>query len=308
MNDGCGFEEGLCMSLHRPLGPMCQMPWDAELVSDGPISPALAQAWDENWKAYRCLMNLLDHPGGTVSPQGIPNGPCGVCALPALKAAGVGYVKVPGREYPPAVRSGAVRFVKTVLDAVERGESSEAVQGRARALKATPLLCDSTLTCYFRAGIPSGGSNPVVVPDLSLADLAAAVRFQRGAMGEACRPTGACSPGAPSDSPTVEATPPPPPAAAVRSTPDVEGPDATRLRRVADALGDKGIGVRWIDRGLELSFPDDAQPGGASRVTVAAIDPATRCFATSGGLGLWYSGGVLTPRVARMLKGILRLL
>jgi collagenase-like PrtC family protease len=282
INDGCGFEEGLCLNVHRPWGPMCQMDWRPEIVKGA------AAGWAENWAAYRHLMGLLDHPGGTVSPGGIPNGPCGVCALAGLQAAGVGYVKVPGREYSTEVRRGGVRFVRTVLDWVERGDPPDAIAARARALKDTPLLCGSTYLCYFRDDLGRGPRGRARSRPVTLDDLAAAARYQYPARGSAPPPDGA-----PDDS-----APP--------SAPDTGDPDAARLDALAEALARKGIEARRAGARLELVFPDDAQPGGSSRVTVAKLGPAERCYARCGSLGLSYSGSALTPRTSRLMASVAR--
>ncbi|MBI5477731.1 MAG: U32 family peptidase [Deltaproteobacteria bacterium] len=286
INDGCGFEEGLCLNVHRPFGPMCQMDWRPE------VGPEPVAGWEENWRAYRHLMGLLDHPGGTVSPQGIPNGPCGVCALAGLKAAGVGYVKVPGREYSTALRLGGLRLVRTVLDWVEGGDPAEVVAERARALKDTPLLCDSTYLCYFRddlARAKPGRSRPRRV---TLDDLAAAARFQAPARDAVPVPDGSLAGGAA------------PPPAAAGTKPDAGDPDGARLLGMAEALAGKGIDLRWAGDRLELVFPDDAQPDGTSRVTVAKVDRAASCYARSGNLGLSYAGTALTPRIARLIANL----
>jgi hypothetical protein len=150
MNDGCGFEEGLCMNTHQDSGPMCQMDWDTKPVPAADPRPGLAAEWKINWKAYRRLMSSLDNQGGKVSPQGVPAGPCGLCALPSLKAAGVASVKVAGRLGSPALRLGGVRITRAVLDRMEHGGSFRSVAAYARRLRGMPRLCAGTYTCYYR--------------------------------------------------------------------------------------------------------------------------------------------------------------
>lgn len=152
MNDGCGFEEGLCMTMHWDSGPMCQMDWRTEPRPGPAAPPGLAAGWEENWQAYRRLMQALDNGGGAVSAKGIPAGPCGLCALPALAAAGITSVKVAGRVNSPALRLGGVRLTRAVLDRVARGDAPEKIAAHARTLREMPGLCKSTYTCYYREG------------------------------------------------------------------------------------------------------------------------------------------------------------
>ncbi|MBI5480357.1 MAG: U32 family peptidase [Deltaproteobacteria bacterium] len=296
MNDGCGLEEGQCPSLHQPWGPMCQTEWRAEHSADAPVSPGFAAQWEENWRAYRYLMGLLVDPGGAVSRRGFPTGPCGVCALPALQAAAVGYVEVSGRERSPDLRVGGVRLVRAVLNWVERGDLPELIADNARALKDTPLLCDSTYTCYFREGLAPDDAGAARARSLALAHLAAAAHFQR-APQDAIPAAGRAHSAAPVPSPP-----------AVSTEWDHDDPDVARLRRIAEALSGTGIDLRWSGARLELTFPDEAQPEGISCVTLAKVDETERCYARSGNLGIWHAGHLMTPRLAQAIKGMVRLL
>jgi tRNA A37 methylthiotransferase MiaB len=100
------------------------------------------------------------------------------------------------------------------------------------------------------------------------------------------------------------------PAAAVRAAaalPDSD-PEVARLRRVERALSGKQIEMRWTGPQLDLVFPDDAQPGGESRITLARVGPDGRCFKRSGDIGISYAGDQLTPRATRVIKAVLQVL
>jgi len=303
INDGCGFEEGLCLNLHSPWGPMCQMEWRAEPIPDGPVSAGFAAEWEENWRAYRYLMGLLDRAGGTMTRQGFPNGPCGVCALPALKAAGVGYLNVPGRESSPGLRVGGLRLVRAVLNWVERGDPPELIAANARILKGTPLLCDSTYTCCFRELLEPDRTAAARDRALALADLAAAARFQRQPQDAKPR----AIPPAP-DSEQLQPARAVPPAGHAAAEPEPSDPDVVRLRHIGELLDGTGITLKWGCASLQIVFSDEAQPDGISCVTLAKVDETMRCYSRSGNLGLWHSGSVMTPRLDRLIKGMIRLL
>jgi U32 family peptidase len=247
------------------------------------VAPELGADWDETWSAYRCLVGLGGRAGAALSRRGFPLGPCGVCALPALRDAGVDVVGVGGLERSPEARVGGVRLVRAVLNWVDRGDPPEQVAANARALKDTPLLCDSTYACCFPVERAAGRA-------LGLTDLAAAVAGAAGDTATAARPRPA---------------PPAPPAAPAR---DLDDPDVRRLHRIAEALAAPGVVLRWSGASFELSFPDEDQPDGLSRVIVAKVDDTVRCYVRRGNLGVWHEGHVMTPRIEQAIHGLSRLL
>ena len=148
LNDGCTYEEGLCLTTHQ-LGPFCGTRWDAKM-RPGPGAPS-EEEWSENWRCYERFQWHLDNCGGNaVSAKGLPNGPCGLCALPALQAAGVASLKIGGRESEPSRRIASLKLARRILDWSEQGLSGEAIAERARELRGTPELCDGTYMCFYR--------------------------------------------------------------------------------------------------------------------------------------------------------------
>jgi putative protease len=149
LNDGCAFEEGRCLTTHQ-LGAICMTPWKAEVVPM-PGAPAdLPARWEANDVSYQQLLWHLNNCGSSNNEKGLPNGPCGLCALPALQDAGVASLKIVGREASPWRKMASVQLARAVLDRVRRKEPAEAVAAKARALRDTPELCASTYMCYYR--------------------------------------------------------------------------------------------------------------------------------------------------------------
>lgn len=149
LNDGCAFEEGRCLTTHQ-LGPICMTPWDSEVVPL-PGAPAdLAEKWKANEVSYRKLLWNLNNCGSSNTEKGLPNGPCGLCALPALQAAGVASLKIVGREASPWRKLASVQLARAVLNRVRANDEAAAVAAKAKALRATPELCATTYMCYYR--------------------------------------------------------------------------------------------------------------------------------------------------------------
>lgn len=149
LNDGCAYEEGRCLTTHQ-LGPICMTPWRSEVVPM-PGAPAdLEPRWRANEVSYQRLLWHLNNCGSSNTEKGLPNGPCGLCALPALAAAGVASLKIVGREASPWRKMASVQLARAVLDRVRAGEPAVAVAARAQALRDTPELCASTYMCYYR--------------------------------------------------------------------------------------------------------------------------------------------------------------
>ena len=155
LNDGCVFEEGSCHTLHLPSplgGPICLdcRRFEYERPDGTPLNPAEQQALQRNdaewerwlWYTFAC--------GFSVTETGLPNGPCGLCAIPALGAAGVCALKIAGREAPLERRRRSVALVAQVLARVRTGEPAAQTLEFARALRGRPERCASGYMCYFR--------------------------------------------------------------------------------------------------------------------------------------------------------------
>lgn len=149
LNDGCAYDEGLCLTSHH-YGPICLTPWKVEPRPIGGPRETLSSKWEENWRAYQRYLWCINNCGSLHSASGLPNGPCGLCALSAFGALGIDAVKVVGREASKQRKVASVRLARAVVDRVRRGDSAETVSGSARELRNTAELCDSTYTCYYR--------------------------------------------------------------------------------------------------------------------------------------------------------------
>jgi len=89
--------------------------------------------------------------GNSVS-EGIPNGPCGLCAIHDLVRAGVTTLKVVGRGVSPYRKLVGVQLVRAILDEVSRGAGRDEAERKARALRRSPAYCDAKYMCYYRSG------------------------------------------------------------------------------------------------------------------------------------------------------------
>lgn len=152
LNDGCVFEEGSCHTLHLPGplgGPICldrhayeYRRGDGRALgrTEAERLRANDEAWDKwLWHTFSC--------GFTVTPEGLPYGPCGLCAIPRLEAAGIHAVKIAGRESPLERRLKSVEMVRAVLD---RDQDETQVAAFAQGLRKRPDLCRSGFMCYYR--------------------------------------------------------------------------------------------------------------------------------------------------------------
>jgi tRNA A37 methylthiotransferase MiaB len=92
----------------------------------------------------------------------------------------------------------------------------------------------------------------------------------------------------------------------VGAAPAPDDADTARLRRVGELLAGKGIELQWAEGRLDLVFPDDGQPDGTSCVSVSRVSDGANVYGKSGALGVWHSGSLLTPRISRVLSGVLQ--
>lgn len=150
LNDGCVFEEGACHTLHLPSrlgGPICLDRYGGAVVrTDGraPDEEAIAhnEARYKDWLWYRFGC------GFSVTEEGYPYGPCGLCAMPAFQAAGVASVKVAGREAATARKIRSVEMVASVRDRLA-GDPGDLMR-YARGLRGGEDRCAPGYMCYYR--------------------------------------------------------------------------------------------------------------------------------------------------------------
>lgn len=154
LNDGCVFEEGSCHTIHLPGrlgGPICLDGYQSAhaRVDDQPLSPTETDALAANDEAHRRWLWYRFSCGFATTEDGLPFGPCGLCALPTLAAHGVTAVKIAGREGNTARKVKSVEMVRAVRDRIAAGETPAAITEHARGLRRRPDLCDSDYMCYY---------------------------------------------------------------------------------------------------------------------------------------------------------------
>jgi len=146
INDACLFEESTCHTAHSVPdwgGPYCLAPRET-------ADPGLDSALRER----RPWVEALQDRG--MNRAGLPVGPCGLCALPALSEMGIDGVKIVGREAHPYRKIRSTQMVNHVLDGLSEGGATVAVD-RALALRNDPSGCCRGLHCYYPEARPALG-------------------------------------------------------------------------------------------------------------------------------------------------------
>jgi putative protease len=156
LNDGCAYEEGTCHTVHGVGSDraFCMRDWDVTLHARAPgggaFAPTPAGALRDHLDHYRLWLWYLSSCGLSQSQNGLPQGPCGLCAIPALERAGVVSLKVVGRQASPYRKLKSVQLVSAVAKRLARGAGEADVKAFARTLRAPTTHCDSGLMCYYR--------------------------------------------------------------------------------------------------------------------------------------------------------------
>ena len=157
LNEGCVFEEGYCMTTHRSAGALCvQLPGVPHRVLPLGGDPSESLAGEEGERARELMGAFKDWVwfqngcGNSMSPGGIPNGSCGLCALFDLVRTGVTSLKISGRSASSFRKLVSLQMVRAILDLVERGASREETASKAVALRNTPKFCEARYMCYYR--------------------------------------------------------------------------------------------------------------------------------------------------------------
>ncbi|WP_018992539.1 U32 family peptidase [Aromatoleum toluclasticum] len=154
LNDGCVFEEGACHTVHLPMnkgGPICIDNYQFEYQATGggqPQERALRRL-EQNDLDYKRWLWYRFGNGFSVAPNGYPWGPCGLCAMPAMHAAGLHSVKIAGREGASERKIKSVELVARVLERIEAGEPADEVRKFAVGLRDAPSHCASGYMCYY---------------------------------------------------------------------------------------------------------------------------------------------------------------
>lgn len=154
LNDGCVYEESFCMTTHNRVSAFCsQVQWDYHYFSangNKQISDNEKGALDTQINDYREYVWFVNDCGGKVANDGLPLGPCGLCALPRLKEAGVYSLKIVGREGAPYRKLASLQMVKAVIETMKLTNEHAEIIAASKKIRNQPQFCDSGLMCYYR--------------------------------------------------------------------------------------------------------------------------------------------------------------
>lgn len=151
--DNCAYEEGLCRTQHDvgETGAFCQTPWRyAPSHADGSaLTDAERAEWEEALAHQAEWLRWADACGHPLTDDKLPNGACGLCAIPQLADAGVTVLKLAGREASPYRKLRGVQLVARVVERTRAGATHEEIARLSQDLRATPSLCASGAMCYY---------------------------------------------------------------------------------------------------------------------------------------------------------------
>lgn len=136
LNDGCVFEEGLCATTHQ-VGAFC--------LEDGNGAEGIGAETLERYGFWKWTLNNC----GCRDNRGYPLGPCGLCAIPALLAAGIGSFKVVGREASAQRKAASVHLARAAVDLARAGGDAAAIRERVVGLRGARSLCAGRHACYY---------------------------------------------------------------------------------------------------------------------------------------------------------------
>ncbi len=136
INDGCVFEEGLCATTHSA-GTFC--------LHDGDGLKDLSKQTLDRYAFWKWTQNNC----GCSTSKGFPLGPCGLCAIPRLRAAGVGSLKVVGREASLERKYASVKLAVMARNIARGGGGAEEIREATIALRGGASLCHEARTCYY---------------------------------------------------------------------------------------------------------------------------------------------------------------
>lgn len=136
LNDGCVFEEGLCATTHAA-GVFCSLDGQG---TEG-VSPETLERYDFwKWTLNHC---------GCRTGNGYPLGPCALCAIPSLLAAGITSFKVVGREASLERKQASVRIAAETLRMARDGSAPDKIQDKVVELRGWPQMCTERHLCYY---------------------------------------------------------------------------------------------------------------------------------------------------------------
>ena len=154
LNDGCVFEEGVCHSIHLPGqhgGAICldNYQYQYQRIDGQRLQPQEQVLLERNDQLYQQWLWYRFGCGFSVSENGYPFGPCGLCALPQLRDQGVVAVKIAGRDAPLDRKIKSVELVRKVMDQMDGGQTDRAVIEYAQQIRQNPSLCSHGKMCYY---------------------------------------------------------------------------------------------------------------------------------------------------------------
>ncbi|MNZ30198.1 putative protease YhbU precursor [compost metagenome] len=154
LNDGCIFEEGACATVHLPRnlgGPICMDNFVNHYSrrGGGSLKESILDKLQENDREYNQWLWYRFSCGFKTTETGMPFGPCGLCALPALLESRITAVKIAGREAPLARKLASVQMVRSVLDRIEAGYDAEQIMQFAKELRPSVESCNKGYMCYY---------------------------------------------------------------------------------------------------------------------------------------------------------------
>lgn len=154
LNDGCVFEEGACHTIHLPGklgGPICMDDYQHDYRHRSGKRPraALLKRIEENDNDYKKWLWYRFSCGFSTTPEGMPYGPCGLCAIPKFRLGGLTAVKIAGREGPLKRKLASVKMVREIVDIANAGMSEQEVAEHARHLRPSIEHCRTGYMCYY---------------------------------------------------------------------------------------------------------------------------------------------------------------
>lgn len=154
LNDGCVYEESFCMTTHNRVSAFCsQTQWDYHyLPANGSkvLNKREKEKLDVQINDYREYVWFVNDCGGKVADDGLPLGPCGLCALPRLMESGIDSLKIVGREGAAYRKLASLQMVKAALDTTETQKEESKIIESCKKIRNQPQICESGLMCYYR--------------------------------------------------------------------------------------------------------------------------------------------------------------
>ncbi|MCF8474034.1 MAG: U32 family peptidase [Emcibacter sp.] len=165
LNDGCVFEEGVCHTIHLPShlgGAICMdnYQYTYNRIDGAGLSNEEHSNLIHNDKRYAEWLWYRFGCGFSVTEEGYPYGPCGLCAMSKLHDMGVKSVKIAGRDAPLERKVKSVSLVRMLLDRIESGDDFAECAAFAKGIRQTPDLCRHGQMCYYPEVTKKSGLRP----------------------------------------------------------------------------------------------------------------------------------------------------